>query len=264
MPEPITIYQNYNRFPSLTEEEQQQSRDRFGDAGAGPFIRSAAAYRAEGVKNEERAAARRAKAHDTPMGRTKMALERLGREQADYRGLARRFEDESGNVNPELRRTRATASAAVAQRLKGAGGGADQAGTLEQALRGAKARQGIIQRGEPAIKSQALKDRLSMARLGISTQGRGLAQESAGERIRYGAELATEQADHDISAARWAALGSLTGVASGWQGNMSQPAMPAAEGGFSADQFQMPWQQQMNNPAISTFGGGGGMVPPSN
>ena len=128
-----------------------------------------------------------------------------------FQSLADRFALESANVEPEMRALRASAGSAVAQEM-GRGGAFRQGTTLERALRGAKARQGIIQRGEPAIKSQSLKDRLAIVRAGISQAGRAFDVTGAGAQIRYGVDLSARRARTDLAAARSGAAGAAAGM----------------------------------------------------
>ena len=164
-------------------------------------------------------------------------LQLLDPDRAQYRGLADRFAVESANVEPELRQLRGSASSAVAQRMA-KGGGTSMGSTLDRALRGAKARQGIIERGEPAIRNQSLKNRLARVRAGIAQTGRAMDLQGAGQQIQAGVNLSGQRASDAISNARIGAFGAAAGAFGGYMSNRNRGTQTT---GNSASTGQPPW-----------------------
>jgi hypothetical protein len=145
-------------------------------------------------------------------GRTRSQIEELGRERQLFRGLAERHEADVQNIRPEQQAIRGAASSAAAQQLRDQGAGTDARSTLAAALRTAKARQGIIQRGDSAIRSQGLKDRLAIVRQNLGRRSSAIDLQGAGEQIVSGIDLSAQRASDQISASRAGAAGAAVGA----------------------------------------------------
>jgi hypothetical protein len=86
------------------------------------------------------------------------------------------------------------------------------ASQLAQTERRGRARQGILTRGDEAVKNQQLKDRLQMARSGINRRGALMSAASNAERIRGGLEAAQVRAGSMVDSAYAGAGGFLLGA----------------------------------------------------
>jgi hypothetical protein len=86
---------------------------------------------------------------------------------------------------------------------------------LNNALRRAKTRTGIAQRGDSAIRNQQLKDRLEQVRQGIAGQARGIDLQTAGQDIKSGVALGRQSASERIAASNASAVGGILGIAGG-------------------------------------------------
>ncbi len=169
---------------------------------------------------------------DVDSGRSRALIESLGGERAKFRGLADRFAIEAANIEPERRQLRASAGSAAAQSLRG-DGGTTAGSTLDRMLRTAKARQGIIERGDPAIRNQRLKDRLAMVRAGVSRTGAAIDLQGAGQQIRAGVNLAGQRAEDRIGAARAGAAGAAAGIGAAYWKNRAKKT--TSSGGLDAN-----------------------------
>ena len=142
-------------------------------------------------------------------GRTRSQLDVLGQERAGFERLAEGAEVASENIGTERRQLRADVSSASAQ----AGPQGVTAGTtLGDTLRRAKARQGIVNRGDAAIANQRLKDRIAAVRSGIAQKATAIDLQGAGAQIRAGVNLSAQRGRDAISAARAGALGTTAGA----------------------------------------------------
>jgi len=112
-------------------------------------------------------------------------------------------------------------------------GAVTHASALDAALKRAKTRVGIGQRGDAAIRNQQLKDRLEQVRMGIAGQARAISTQTAGQNIKAGVNLGVSDARDRISASRASAAGGIVGaVAGGIKGfrDRKAAAAPAADG----------------------------------
>lgn len=130
-------------------------------------------------------------------------------------GANRLVDQHRGNVNDltqEQGRLAAGASSAVQQKFGRVGGGSF-AQRLEQNIRRSKARQGINNRGDAAIRNQQLKDRLQMAK--SSANRRGIIQNSAANAssIKSGLAASRLSASDQVKSAYGGAAGFITGAA---------------------------------------------------
>jgi len=167
-------------------------------------------------------------------GRTRSQIEALDVDRKSFRGLADRFALESANIEPERRALRGAAGSAAAQSLQ-RDSGVTAGSTLDKALRTAKVRQGIINRGDSAIRNQRLKDRLAIVRAGISRSGASIDLQGAGQQIRAGVNLAGQQARDAIAAARSGAAGAAVGAGAAYFKNRNQ-STPAEKKASSQQQ----------------------------
>jgi len=147
--------------------------------------------------------------------RQRSMIESLGEERKMFGGLAERFERDANNIAPEQRKLRAAASSASAQSLRDRGAGTSAAGTLREQLRTAKARQGIIQRGDEAIRGQRLKDRLSFVRNNLQRRSGALNLAGQGQQIAAGVKLNAQNVGDSVNAARAGAVGGALGSFAG-------------------------------------------------
>lgn len=135
-----------------------------------------------------------------------------------FSGLRSRFMADTENTQPERRRLGGQASLQAANSMA-EGAAPTFAGSLSNALRVAKVRQGINAKGEEAIRHQQLRDRIAIARMGISTRARGLSSLSNAAYIREGGDVANQQAKDFARASNADLLGSVLGAGAAWYKN---------------------------------------------
>ena len=128
-----------------------------------------------------------------------------------FAGGTRRFISNTESLAPERSRLGGGLSALTSKALASEKGGTSFASSLGASTRVAKARQGIQNRGESAIRNQQLKDRIAIARLGIQKRGRGLRAMANAANIREGVNLANANAEAAISASNADLLGGILG-----------------------------------------------------
>lgn len=145
-------------------------------------------------------------------GKTRSQIESLGKDRKRFSTLARGFATDANNIGPEQAAVRRTAASVSGQDPRTA---TTAGGTLSEALRRAKARQGIVQRGDKAVRQQRLKDRLSLVRSDIGRRASALDLQGAGQQIRAGVELNAQSAKNSISNARTGAFGATAGAFAG-------------------------------------------------
>lgn len=85
-------------------------------------------------------------------------------------------------------------------------------GALGQSLRIAKARQGIMNRGEAAIRNQQLKDRLRVASLQQSKRGQLIDAHQRAANIKEGVNAGISSANNMAKAARYEMFGNIAGA----------------------------------------------------
>jgi len=145
-------------------------------------------------------------------GRLRDQIDALGPERRQLGGLADRFELASQNINPRLQQLRGGASTLAAQEMRQRGAGTSAASTLQAALRRAKTRQGIVQRGEASVRGQRLKDRLGLVRSGLARRGKAIEMQERGLGIARDVKLNAENASARASSARNSMWGGALGV----------------------------------------------------
>ena len=135
------------------------------------------------------------------------------------------------NAGNELTRLRGASSSAVAQKFSG-GAARGFAGNLDLAVRRGKARQGILSRGDAAIRNQQLKDRLTLAKQAGNRQGMIQGALSNAARLREGGQAHARQVASNVRDAQTGAIGSIIGgAARGFQDMFSGPSMDPTDVG---------------------------------
>ena len=132
----------------------------------------------------------------------------LGADRSQFRTMAERFSLDANNIGNEQLQLRQAAAGAAGQAPRVA---TTAGGTLEEALRRAKARQAIVNRGDGAIRNQRLKDRIMGARSDLRKRASALDLQSTGSNIRAGVDLSTAQTNRAIAGNRADALGGVLG-----------------------------------------------------
>ena len=112
----------------------------------------------------------------------------------------------------EQARLRVGAGSAVQQKFQSPGGGSF-AKRLEQSLRRGKARQGIVNRGDAAIRNQQLKDRLQLARSSVSRRGQIQGAAGSARQLRAGLDASERSAKSQVGSALAGAGGFIAGGA---------------------------------------------------
>ena len=132
-----------------------------------------------------------------------------------FAGLRDQFIGDVQNIGGEQQSFGAATGSQAFQVLRDQGAGTSFGGTLRRGLKVAKARQGVMNRGSAAIRSQRLKDRLQLARTGLRRQGAALDLQAAGEQIRTGVDVGVSRA-RDVARQSTAGLiGTGLGAAAG-------------------------------------------------
>ncbi len=132
-----------------------------------------------------------------------------------FAGLRDQFIGDVQSISGEQQSFGAATGSQAFQVLRDQGAGTSFGGTLRRGLRVAKARQGIMNRGDAAIRSQRLKDRLQLARTGLRRQGSALDLQSAGEQIRTGVDVGVGRARDAERASTAGLIGTGLGAAAG-------------------------------------------------
>lgn len=135
--------------------------------------------------------------------------------ESSFEGLKQRFASDVADTGQEQRRFGAGLSSSIAQKF-GTVGGSQQAvfaGNLSQIGRKAKARSRIAGRGDAAIKGQQLKDRISIARQGLSRRGLSQRAGQSAERARAGLDASLQASKDQVGSAIFGAAGAIAGGA---------------------------------------------------
>ena len=136
--------------------------------------------------------------------------------------MASRNDAQIANVGGRLQRLRAGANSAVqAQSSAPVGGPRGFSRALDINTRRGKARQGIENRGENAVRNQQLKDRITQARAGLRRRGE-IQQTSANvARMRAGDRANVRAVNSQVDSAFAGAAGAVAGgVVRGFGGNL--------------------------------------------
>jgi len=148
-------------------------------------------------------------------GLTRRQMDVVGGQRGRFAGLRDQFISDVESIGGEQQRFGAAAGSKGFQVLRDQGAGVTAGGTLRRGLRVAKARQGIMNRGDAAIRSQRLKDRLQLARSGLSRKGAALRMQSIGQQIRSGVDIGVESARDRGKASTAGLIGTGLGAAAG-------------------------------------------------
>lgn len=147
---------------------------------------------------------------------------------AQFTGATGRFVRDTNSLTTERNDLGSGLAAQTARLLSGPSGGTSFSSTLSANTRVAKARQGIQNRGEKAIKEQQLRDRISIAKTGLRKRKRGLSALTDAASIREGVDLANADADDRIGISNADLFG---GVAGGFAGLLREKfRKPVGEG----------------------------------
>jgi hypothetical protein len=133
--------------------------------------------------------------------------------------LRSRFETVMGNTTARDQNLAATANSAVQSQFSQRFGGGARGfrNQLEQSLRRGKARQGIQNRGENAIRNQQLKDRLTLARSAINRRGTAMSGSASAMGMRQSEQNNLQAGQDAIHNAKVGAIGGVVGgLASGF------------------------------------------------
>lgn len=153
--------------------------------------------------------------------KTRTQLGVIDRTRQQFAPLRDRFTADVGTIGDEQRTLRSAANQASFLNLK-QNPGNTRGGVVDNALRSAGARQGIVNRGDAAIRNQRLKDRLQIVRSGLSRRGAALDLQGAGQQIRAGVNIQRGEARDAGAAARSSAVGGGLGALAGVLGNNLQ------------------------------------------
>lgn len=148
-------------------------------------------------------------------GLTRRQLDVVSEQRGRFAGLRDQFIGDVQNIGGEQQRFGAAAGSQAFQVLRDQGAGFTAGGTLRRGLRVAKARQGVMNRGDNAIRNQRLKDRLQLARTGMSRKGAALKMQSIGQQIRSGVDIGVTAARDRGKASTAGLIGTGLGAAVG-------------------------------------------------
>ncbi len=132
-----------------------------------------------------------------------------------FAGLRDQFIGDVQSISGEQQSFGAATGSQGFQVLRDQGAGTSVGGTLRRGLKVAKTRQGIMNRGDAAIRGQRLKDRLTLARSGLRRQGQALELQSMGEQIRSGVNIGVQSAKDEARASTAGLIGTGLGAAVG-------------------------------------------------
>ena len=138
----------------------------------------------------------------------------LGEQATQFEGLRGRVNADIRNApEREGRRLRSAGGLAVQQKFGDQQTGAvTQGDVLSNALKRAKARVGIGNRGDAAIRNQQLKDRLTQVRSGIRAKGRAINLQVTGQNIQAGVNVGVGNAQARGRASTADAFGTSVGA----------------------------------------------------
>jgi hypothetical protein len=168
---------------------------------------------------------------DTALANRSLTAEiaRLGADREGLQQFVSRSAGTVGNAEDRLRkRLSANASGVAAhkdQMVPTSFGGA-----LDSATRRTKARQGIVNRGDEAIRNQSLRDRISVAQASATRRGtiQNALQNAAN--IREGVNVGVGQANQRARESRAHMFGSITGGLSNYLYNRNKPTTTPTPG----------------------------------
>lgn len=110
-------------------------------------------------------------------------------------------------------------------------------GALDAATRRVRARSGIVNRGDQAIRSQGLKDRIEIAKGSAMRRGKLQQALQTSQNIREGVNVGVQNANQAIAESNADMFGGVAGAAAGF---LSDPANRNKIGGFVHNLFGRP------------------------
>lgn len=151
------------------------------------------------------------------LAQTREQLTSLGGQADELSGLRPRVNAAIANSPDRLTRGVSNSAGSAVQQQFGdqATGAVNHRDVLNNALRRAKARVGITQRGDKAARNQQLKDRLTQVRSGILSQGGAVDTQIRGANIRAGVNVGVQDARNAASASTADLIGGTLGAFSG-------------------------------------------------
>lgn len=133
---------------------------------------------------------------NSSLAKTREQLTSLGGQADALGGLRNRVNASIGNAPDRLTRGVSNSAGLAVQQTLGdqETGAVTHRDVLNNALRRAKTRVGIAQRGDKAARNQQLKDRLTQVRAGIANQGSAIDLQTKGANIRAGVNVGVSNA----------------------------------------------------------------------
>lgn len=122
--------------------------------------------------------------------------------------------DNSGTFAGRLKRAKSGGNLAAQSKFSApaTSGPGGFAAALADTVRRGKARQGIIDRGENAVRNQALKDRITAARSAFERRGVQSKAAADAAQIKVGNQAAVRQARHTVRSAETGLIGGILGA----------------------------------------------------
>lgn len=150
---------------------------------------------------------------NSDLAKTREQLTSLSTQADALGGLRQRVNSSIDNAPDRITRGVSNAAGSAVQQEFGdhQTGAVTQGPLLANALRRAKARVGIAQRGDAAARNQQLKDRLTAARAGIRGQARALDSQVKGANLRAGVNIGVADAKARARASTADAIGGTLG-----------------------------------------------------
>lgn len=132
---------------------------------------------------------------ETRLSATREQVGVIAGQRNRFAGLRDQFIGDVQSIRGEQQQFGAATGSQAFQVLRDQGAGTSFGDTLRRGLKVAKVRQGVMNRGENAIRNQRLKDRLQLARTGLRRQGAALDLQATGEQIRSGVNIGVQRAE---------------------------------------------------------------------
>jgi hypothetical protein len=170
---------------------------------------------APGSKRANKQERKRVRLDGTNTANIESRLGMINRDRQRFEGLASRVSGEQENIQAKLNRLGANASSQAAQGTSGARAGNTVGGTADVALRRAKVRQGISNRGQGSVRNQRLKNRLTAVRSSQGRRGAALGLVSQGENIDAGLQDSIASSQQQVRTSNANLFGGIAGLAGG-------------------------------------------------
>jgi hypothetical protein len=160
----------------------------------------------------------------------------LGGLRGQLQGLQDQFQAGVGNQDARLRRELgANTASALAQQNRAPV--RNMAGQLDATTRHMRARQGIVNRGDAAVRNQSLRDRVAVARGGFQRRGQFQTALQNAANIKEGVNVGVSSANQAIAESNADLFGGIAGVATGF---LSDPQNRQKTGSFFRNMFFNP------------------------